>query len=1165
MKLINIKTIPWTLLNLFFGIVVSIVLLGFWYSSSIEKQFKNDAKKQVMSIGDLKVQQITSWLNERKADARVLSGNKNNIKNFNDFLKMGKDKTKLLEMFRLYCENYDYASISLIDTSGKIKLSYGGREDSLSQLDALQIQHFIAEPTLEFSELHISVFTEDVTQDLFVPLLEQINDTTELLGIVLIRIDPYRMLYPLIQNWPTESKTGETLLLKKEDSEVVFLNELRHKSNTALKFKLPLNKADAIYHKATNGEEGVFEGEDYRGVQVLASVRKIPGTSWVMVSKIDSEEIDQPLQEQAKIVWIIVILLVVISGITIGIYWRHQRSKYYENLLKLENENKALSKHVEHIVKYANDIIILFDDQLSVIEVNDQACSTYGYTKEEFLKMNASDLRPLRFREELKKIFSEYEDGKGRIYETTHIKKDGTEFPVEVSGRLFKIEIGKYYQTIIRDISERKTAEDALMGLSLRNEALLASVPDIIMEVDNNKIYTWANKAGYDYFGNEVIGKSADYYFEGEQDVYNMVQPLFDGNENIIYVESWQRRHDGEIRLLAWWCRVLKNEEGIAIGALSTARDITIWKQTEEILRTSEGKYRSLVESMTEGMALHEVIYDDKGQAIDYRIEDVNPAFEKHIGIPIEKAKGALASELYGVSYAPFLNEYAKVAESGVPYSFQIYFPPLLKHFEISVFSPEKGWFATVFTDITDKKRMEEAIERRIIALTNPVDSTEDLKFEDLFNLNEIQNIQDAFAKATGVASIITDIEGKPLTKPSQFCDLCENIIRKTEKGLANCIRSDAVLGKTTLDGPNIQHCLSGGLWDGGASIKAGEKHIANWLIGQIYDESADKESMRKYADEIGADKEEFSLALDKVTRMPKEQFENVCDSLFLFAQKLSDMALQNVQQARLITKQKLADEEIRTLNQELEERVIKRTEQLEASNKELEAFSYSVSHDLRSPLRALDGFARILMDEYSTNLDEEGTRLLNVIIDNSQIMGNLIDDLLAFSRISRQEMQSHPIDMFKMVNSVFTELNQFYIGKNIVFNLQEIPNINGDSSMIRQVWINLISNALKFSSTKEEQVIAVGCMVKEDENIYFVKDNGVGFNMEYSNKLFGVFQRLHSMKDFEGTGVGLALVQRIINRHKGRVWGEGKLKEGATFYFSIKDKESQYASDKNS
>jgi signal transduction histidine kinase len=236
----------------------------------------------------------------------------------------------------------------------------------------------------------------------------------------------------------------------------------------------------------------------------------------------------------------------------------------------------------------------------------------------------------------------------------------------------------------------------------------------------------------------------------------------------------------------------------------------------------------------------------------------------------------------------------------------------------------------------------------------------------------------------------------------------------------------------------------------------------------------------------------------------------------------------------------------------ELEQRVQERTAQLEAANKELEAFSYSVSHDLRAPLRAIDGFSRILLEDSIENLDEEGKRVLNVIRNNTQKMGQLIDDLLVFSRLGRQEIKKSDIDMGKLATSVFKELRLSAPERKIKLNIKTLSSSQGDSSMIRQVFTNLLSNAVKFTRPKDTAAVEVGGSEEKTESIYYVKDNGVGFDMQYVNKLFGVFQRLHSTTEFEGTGVGLAIVQRIIHRHGGRVWGEGKVGEGATFYFSL-------------
>ncbi len=257
---------------------------------------------------------------------------------------------------------------------------------------------------------------------------------------------------------------------------------------------------------------------------------------------------------------------------------------------------------------------------------------------------------------------------------------------------------------------------------------------------------------------------------------------------------------------------------------------------------------------------------------------------------------------------------------------------------------------------------------------------------------------------------------------------------------------------------------------------------------------------------------------------------------------------------ARSITERKQAEAKIHQLNLHLERRVIERTAQLEAANKELEAFSYSVSHDLRAPLRAMDGFSQAVEEDYGPQLPEEGRRYLRTIRTEAQRMGVLIDDLLTFSRLSRQPLNQQEINTRKLVDAVLEELNSQRQKRTVTIRVGDLPACRGDAALMKQVWINLLSNALKYTSQREAAVIEVGCSREADEHVYYVRDNGAGFNMQYAHKLFGVFQRLHRADEFEGTGVGLAIVQRVIQRHGGRVWAKSALNEGATFYFTLKE-----------
>ncbi|MEO6454507.1 MAG: ATP-binding protein [Ginsengibacter sp.] len=271
------------------------------------------------------------------------------------------------------------------------------------------------------------------------------------------------------------------------------------------------------------------------------------------------------------------------------------------------------------------------------------------------------------------------------------------------------------------------------------------------------------------------------------------------------------------------------------------------------------------------------------------------------------------------------------------------------------------------------------------------------------------------------------------------------------------------------------------------------------------------------------------------------------------------ELAFQNVEKEKRAEELIIANHELKKaeyhiveLNISLEQKIIERTAQLETANKELESFSYSISHDLRSPLRAINGFTQVLVEDYLEKLDDEAKGVLDEIIRNSKKMGELIDNLLEFSRIGKQQISMVNVDMQELLDTVVTELKQEKPGKILKLTIKKLGNVKGDRNMLKQVFINLISNAFKYTGKREQPVIEIGCYRENNYLTYYVKDNGAGFDMLYYDKLFGVFQRLHSSNEFEGTGVGLAIIQRIIIKHGGKVWAEAKVEEGACFYISL-------------
>jgi len=739
------------------------------------------------------------------------------------------------------------------------------------------------------------------------------------------------------------------------------------------------------------------------------------------------------------------------------------------------------------------------------ISINKGFTRITGYSEEEVVGKTSIELNIWADADDRAKLVKGLmEKGEVENLEARFLMKSGAILDGIMSATIIDLNGIPHIISITRDISDRIEAENALRRSEIKYRELVELAPDGILLGSPDGIITGANSRMLNLTGrklNELLGLSINVLFTLDELSkkpfrYDL---LLEGKA--IRNERNLLRPNGETIPIEMHSRMMPDG-----SYQSILQDISERKEFEQSLKESYSQYIKMVDNFPMGMHFYEL--NSQGDLV---FLGANPAADKILNTSNSRFIGKTILEAFPqLSKTEVPYRYSEVAEKGIVWSTeQINYEEgnISGAFDVKAFQTYPNNMVAVFSDITSRKLAEETLrkseERYRLLAENISDviwvlDTETMMF--LYVSPSVERLRGHTAE---------EILSMPVSN-ALIEEKSEEVIMVTRKR-TNDFLSGRILPGTFFTDEVRQPCKDG-------SIKHTEV-ITSYHLSQVTGK----------------------VEIIGVTRDISER-------------KRADQKLTNKSKAlqRELEKRKKAEEEVRKINMELEHRVAERTSQLESANKELEAFAYSVSHDLRAPLRAIEGFSKFLVDGYGNSLDSEAIRLLGLIRNSTKKMDQLIIDILSLSRVSRNLLKKSRVDMGKMAMSMLNEVASSDVQKKLQIIAGEMPEAYADSTYLKQVWINLISNAVKFSSGKNEPLIEFGGYSEGNYNIYYVRDNGVGFKPDYGHKLFGVFQRLHGSDEFEGNGVGLAIVQRIIHRHEGKVWAEGKPNGGATFFFSL-------------
>jgi PAS domain S-box-containing protein len=1184
--------VPYHIILIFLFLALLIALSGYIYYRNQKLHIKKELQHELAAIADLKIEQITGWRSERLADAKAFMENDLLAAEVKRWLNGGKTQEgekNLRKWLISRLRNYDYSSVLLLDPQGRTLLAEPRDKENIGPGGRKAVAEAVGKKTVFLSDLHRVAIEPNIHIDLVIPLLLQNAGRAECVAVIFMRIDPHRFFYPLVQSWPTPSPTAETLLVRRDGNKIVFLNELRHRKNTALALSISVERTDIPAVMAVRGKQGVVEGIDYRGVPVIAILKPIPDTPWSLVSKVDKEEIYQPVYEQARNIIIMVLLMIAAAGAVTYLYWRRQELEAQQKQYEAERERSIIFQRYNELWQQANDSILLFNGDWNMVEVNDRALITYGYTRDEFLQLKAYELRAPEDRESLEVDLKKAEQYGGFVYETLHQRKDGSAFPVEASTRRIEIEGQVLYQNIIRNITERKAAEEALQeseqSVRRKLDAILSPEGDI------------SSLQLADIFDIPALQSLMDSFNQ----LVHMTMAILDINGTVLVSAGFQdictkfhRQHPEACQ------HCLESDTQLSAGVPQGACKLYKCRNNLWDIATPIYVGGGHVGNLFAGQFFFEdetpdyELFREQARRYGFNEQEYLAALG---AVPRVSRKYVDACMAFFMKFSDIIStlSYGNIKLAQTLSERDALMDSLRESEERfkAIADYTVDWESWVWTDgrllwvnpsvsrITGYSPQEcLAMSDYPLPLVHPEDRAAlAAEFSAALRGSKRENIESRIIRKDGEVfwgsvsyQPILDSAGNPSGHRSSVRDITER--KRAEEALRESEERFRSMAENISDGLMII--------EGNRPVFINDR--ACEITGYSREELMHMKTSEIIVPEYKPRIEETEKQFQKTGTLPrtlefqiihKDGTKRFVSNHYSISQREGGIITRYIITAD-ITERKQAEEELRRLYSELEARVLQRTAQLVAANKELEAFAYSVSHDLRAPLRSIAGFSQAITEQCAGQLDEKGKDYFGRVQAATGRMAELIDDLLDLSKITRSEMTFSMVDLSAIAGTLNREQKAADPGRTVEFVIHKNVQARGDERLLAIALSNLFNNAWKFTTKHATARIEFGVEEASGDRreeiddrreataeirnpkpeprtpVYYVRDDGAGFDMTYAHKLFGPFQRLHQTADFPGTGIGLAIVQRVIHRHGGRVWAEGEVEKGATIYFTL-------------